>query len=79
LCDLTGLDEGIAYMADKISAAHSEAERRPSICTADNVELWPGGVPVPARLHQVEKPFGVVGMHVREEDSVKLPNIDIRL
>jgi len=37
------------------------------------------GVPVPARLHEINKSLGVVGMHVREEDRIKLSNIKVDL
>jgi len=47
--------------------------------SADHFELWPRGVPVPARLHEIGKAVGVVGMHVREEDRVKLSDIKVHL
>jgi hypothetical protein len=56
---------------------------KPSADAASAVQtmssLGPIRVPVPARLHDIGETFGMVRMHVCEEDRVKLTNVNVDL
>src|SRR5450755_1634302 len=79
LCDFARRVEGIADMRYEIATTHGEAQRRRGIGGTNDVELGAIGVPVPARLHDSSETFGMVRMHVCEEDRVKLPNVNVDL
>ena len=77
---LTGLDECIGDMSDKLLAAHSEALRRNNIGTAYCVDLWPAAIERPTKLHKIRKALGVIIVYVCEENRIQLfrPDPELR-
>jgi hypothetical protein len=73
------LDECIGDMLDKLPAAHSEALRRNAIGAAYGIELWSGAIERPTQLYEVRKAFGVIVVHVREENRIELLRPDPEL
>jgi hypothetical protein len=79
LGNFAGLKERVRDMLGEFATAEGNPEAGRNIAAADGVELGSFAVEHPALCDQVRKAFGVIGVHMREEDRIELHRIDAKL
>src|SRR5262245_34879174 len=79
LGNFAGLKERVRDMLGEFAAAKGNPEAGRNIGAADGVELGSFSIEHPALHDQVRKAFGVIVVHMREEDCIELHRIDAKL
>jgi len=72
LGDFAGLNERIRDVRGEFLTADGETQSRNGVRSANRVDLGAGAEKHPAQRYEIGKPFGVVIVHVREEDRIQL-------
>jgi hypothetical protein len=66
-------------VCDEVPAANREPLRRNGIRTADHIDLRTCAMKSPAAQDEIKEAFGVIGVHVSEENRVQLLGSDPEL
>jgi hypothetical protein len=80
LGNLSGLNERIGHVRYEVLAADGESLRRNDIRTTDRIDLRTFTMKGPTAQGEIDEALGVIGVHVSEEDGIKLlgPNPELR-